>query len=132
MKVAAKIIGMALPASLILAAGCVRPSPARLPGLSVQKGVLVMHGKPYRGIGANDPMEAIAILQGFARKANKPLFIGGFGVSHSKDPVRDRAQFQEILQAIEKDEVPLSAFWVFDQPDQEQDWNVTFDNDRAL
>ncbi|NQV34072.1 MAG: hypothetical protein HQ515_15375, partial [Phycisphaeraceae bacterium] len=35
-----------------------------------------------------------------------------------------------LIKAIETNRVPLSAFWVFDYPGQNKDWNVTWDNDR--
>ena len=53
------------------------------------------------------------------------MFLGEF-------PVRDPAQAQEFLQAIEAARVPLSAFWVFDLPQQEATMNVSFSNQRAF
>ncbi len=44
---------------------------------------------------------------------------------------KERAVFQELVEAIENQDVPLSALWVFDFPPQDKDWNVTFGNDRA-
>jgi hypothetical protein len=32
---------------------------------------------------------------------------------------------------MERAEIDLAAFWVFDLPSQNKDWNATFDNARA-
>ncbi len=55
----------------------------------------------------------------------KPLFIGEF-------PTSDRAQTEEFLNAIVTNRVPLSAFWVFDYPQQDQMENVDFQNQRSF
>ena len=39
--------------------------------------------------------------------------------------------FQQMLDAIEASKVPLSAFWVFDHPEQYREWNATFENERS-
>ena len=63
----------------------------------------------------------------------KPLFVGEFGVSRQVGPVAaQKAVFGELLSAIEKAHVPLAAVWVFDLPDQEQEWNINFGNPRAI
>jgi hypothetical protein len=66
----------------------------------------------------------MAMVTRQAAVVRKPLFIGEF-------PVKDRAQTQEFLHAIEVNRVPLSAFWVFDDP-VEPKMNVDFDNERAF
>jgi hypothetical protein len=66
----------------------------------------------------------VAMVMRQAAAAHKPLFIGEF-------PVKDRAQTHEFLHAIELNRVPLSAFWVFDDP-VEPKMNVDFDNERAF
>ncbi len=60
-----------------------------------------------------------------AAAAHKPVFLGEF-------PVRDLEQTQEFLQAIEVARIPLSAFWVFDYPQQDQTMSVSFTNSRAF
>jgi hypothetical protein len=35
------------------------------------------------------------------------------------------------MDAIEANNVPLSAVWVFDHSGQSKDWNITFDNRRS-
>ena len=65
-----------------------------------------------------------------ARKSNKPLFVGEFGVpGEPTKPVREI--FSSILHSLETNNVPLSALWVFDFDGQSTDWNVTATNNRA-
>ena len=59
------------------------------------------------------------------REAGKPLFLGEF-------PVRNPAQAQEYIRAIEENHVPLAAFWTFDNSRQEETMNVTFENSRSF
>jgi hypothetical protein len=61
----------------------------------------------------------------FAAEAGKPLFIGEF-------PVRNPAQAEEYIRAIEENHVPLSAFWTFDNSRQEETMSVTFHNQRSF
>jgi hypothetical protein len=75
--------------------------------------------------------ELVATLQDISASAGKPLFVGEFGASATLGKDKERALFLEILRAIEASKVPLSAFWVFDYPGQNKDWNVTFDNERS-
>ena len=85
----------------------------------------------YAG-GAGGYHEAVALAQKYARQAGKPLFIGEFGVGRDAGPQeKQQAVFAEMLDALEQERVPLAAFWVFDLPHQDKDWNVTFTNDRA-
>jgi hypothetical protein len=69
--------------------------------------------------------DILTALTQSAAGAHKPLFVGEF-------PVRDPAQAQEFIQAIEAVHVPLSAFWVFDYPPQERTMSVSFNNERAF
>ncbi|OJY91683.1 MAG: hypothetical protein BGP13_07790 [Sphingobacteriales bacterium 40-81] len=65
-----------------------------------------------------------------ARAIKKPLFLGEFGAQQAKYGDATRDKFMEILSAIESNEVPLSAMWVFDYPphDTEEGINVSPDN----
>jgi hypothetical protein len=74
--------------------------------------------------GARSTADVLSTLTRSAAAAHKPLFLGEF-------PTRDPEQTQEFLQAIETARVPLSAFWVFDLPAQENTLNVSFTNGRA-
>ena len=80
--------------------------------------------------GAKSPAELVKTVGNFSSRAGKPLFLGEFGVPQSDSPDKDRASFVELLKAIDDSKVPLAAFWVFDYPGQDRDWNVTFENDR--
>ena len=80
--------------------------------------------------GAKNMDDLVRIIQSAASKAGKPLFIGEFGMSHELGEMEERTQFQNIVSAIEREGVALSAFWVFDYPRQEKDYNVTFENAR--
>ena len=71
------------------------------------------------------------VLKKWSVKAKKPLFIGEFGAQISLGKKKARDTFKEIIDAIEKHEVPLSAFWVYDFPFQNKEWNINFKNDRA-
>jgi hypothetical protein len=75
--------------------------------------------------GARSTADVLNILAQSAAAAHKPLFLGEF-------PVRNPAQAQEFIQAIEVARVPLSAFWVFDYQAQERTMSVSFDNERAF
>ncbi len=88
-----------------------------------------------------DPCDVISIhvytdankrLTAAARTAaatRKPLFIGEFGV---EGPTTDatRKRFAELVQALERSNVPLAALWVFDHTPQKT-WNVTDTNTRS-
>lgn len=71
-----------------------------------------------------------------ALEAQKPLFIGEFGVSDAEkeggmlDPELAKQKFEQLLVSIEEARVPLSAVWVYDYYGQ-REWNVTADNGRA-
>ena len=65
-----------------------------------------------------------------ARKAHKPLFVGEFGVPGARTPEHER-QFQDLLDTLRRERVPLSALWVFDFAWQGKDYSVTPDNERG-
>ncbi len=75
--------------------------------------------------------QMIKTTQKISLKARKPLFIGEFGAPMTLGPDKERAGFLEIMDAIEANNVPLSAVWVFDHSGQSKDWNITFDNRRS-
>jgi hypothetical protein len=81
--------------------------------------------------GAANLTALVAALQSLSLKNRKPLFIGEFGAPATSSPEQERARFEELVSAIETHAVPLSALWVFDLPQQDKDWNVTFANRRA-
>lgn len=67
----------------------------------------------------------IARFARYAAEAGKPLFIGEF-------PTRNRDQANEYIRAIKDNHVPLAAFWTFDNSQQEQTLNVSFNNGRSF
>ncbi|MFA6185759.1 MAG: cellulase family glycosylhydrolase [Phycisphaerae bacterium] len=74
--------------------------------------------------------ELIEFSSKTAKKLAKPLFIGEFGSPVMKDKQKSRELFERIIKSIENNEVPLSALWVFNFPDQDGQWNVTHTNER--
>jgi len=88
-----------------------------------------LHDKSYFpekvGVG-----ELIGICNKTANIEGKPLFVGEFGAPKTMGSQKAEKYFFEILKAIEEHNVPLSAVWVFDFPDQNANWNVTADNER--
>jgi hypothetical protein len=82
--------------------------------------------------GPADTIDAMfAAASAVAAQAGKPLFVGEFGAPASLGPRKERAAFDELLAALVKHRVPLSALWVFDNAAQDDEWNVTFDDRRA-
>lgn len=80
---------------------------------------------------ANNINELITTIRQFSAKANKPVFVGEFGVPASTNTETEKAAFKQILDSIEKQNIPLSALWVYDYPNMENHWNVTTNNNRA-
>ncbi len=80
---------------------------------------------------AKDMTGLVKTLRGISAKMKTPLFIGEFGAPVTLGEDKALSEFLAIIQAIETNSVPLSAFWVFDYAGQDKDWNVTFDNQRS-
>ena len=94
----------------------------------------VMSIHVYRNKGqryAKSIAEQVALPQEISGRAGKPLFIGEFGAPQTLGANRERGLFIEMLDVIEANNVPLSAFWVFDHAGKTKGWNVTFDNKRS-
>ena len=72
----------------------------------------------------------IKLSNDIAKKFKKPLFIGEFGAPKTLGPEKEKEIFFKVLNAIEHNKVSLSAIWVFDHSDQDEDWNITPDNSR--
>ena len=64
-------------------------------------------------------------------KANKPLFVGEFGVSAKADADAEKKEFEQLLLSLVELDVPLAADWVYDYSRMEGQWNTTFKNSRA-
>jgi hypothetical protein len=83
--------------------------------------------------GATNLAETVTLVAQEAVAAGKPLFVGEFGVSRRTGSIENQKRiFGDLLVAIENAHVPLAAAWVFDFPGQDQDWSITFQNDRAF
>ena len=83
------------------------------------------------GVWVTSRLSYLQWLRGVSDAAKRPVFVGEFGVSVSKDGSAVRGEFQTLLNDLDVAGTDLAAFWVFDLPSQNKDWNVTFDNDRA-
>ncbi len=81
--------------------------------------------------GAASFLDVVGAAQKQAQQLGKPLFVGEFGAQRIVGKDKARADFINCLAALEKHRVPLSAFWVFDFPAQNADWNIDFANERA-
>jgi hypothetical protein len=81
--------------------------------------------------GAHTFSEIVTHLVREAQAAGKPLFIGEFGLRNRASRDEQQPEFGRLLNALEQRRVPLAAVWVFDYPEQNQQWNITFDNERA-
>ena len=89
-----------------------------------------LYGNDGQG-GTKSIPELVETIKEISGRTGQPLFIGEFGAPKTLAPEKEKALFVEMLKAIEANKVPLSAFWVFDHPGQDKDWNVTFENERA-
>ena len=68
-----------------------------------------------------------------ARWAQKPLFLGEFGVSAEVGGrEKQEAALQEFLNTIRRHDIPLSAFWVFDYRPQAGNYSVDPAGDRMF
>ena len=70
-----------------------------------------------------------------ARAIKKPLFVGEFGAQDDEKrggPDVAKAEILECIAAIERNNVPLAAIWVYDFPGQDADLSITGSNQRAF
>ena len=65
-----------------------------------------------------------------ARAAARPLFVGEFGVNGPATSAAV-ARLSEWMDALEKHDVPLAAFWVFDFEGQHGEWSASFEDGRS-
>jgi hypothetical protein len=80
---------------------------------------------------AFDHNDYLLAVRDLSRQMKRPVFVGEFGLASKGDEAATRMKFEQLLGAMERAEVDLAAFWVFDFEGQAQDWSVTFDNARA-
>ena len=72
----------------------------------------MISGHAYGSTALEDINAAVAVSQ----QEHKPLFVGEFGVPGTK--AESQALFQEMLNTLVADKVPLAAVWAFDETGQ--------------
>ena len=93
----------------------------------------VYPGSDEDGYFSDEPVGMDGLIRTSMEAANalkKPLFLGEWGAQEAKYGTQTQEKFMELLAAIESNQVPLSAMWVFDYPphDSEEGINVSPDN----
>ena len=85
----------------------------------------------YAG-GTKSISELLRLTSEFAVKVRKPLFLGEFGVSARDGSVeKQKALLKEFFEGIRRNHVPLAAIWVFDPPFANDEFGITFKNERS-
>ena len=82
-----------------------------------------------KGVSYNELLKEVTAI---AKLVKKPVYVGEFGASnkqHGKDKVREIVP--RMIKAIEDNDIPISALWVFDFGGQDNDWNITETNERG-
>lgn len=77
---------------------------------------------------ATSDLEFLKPAMKFSKRIGKPLIIGEFGVEGALTDA-NRKQFERWMEALDENEIPLAALWVFDFSGQ-SNWNVTAENGR--
>lgn len=80
------------------------------------------------GITGRSMEERLQVCLRVSSEIGKPLWVGEFGPSEVGDEV-SQSQFQEVYEMILRNNVPLSAVWVFDFAGQPH-LTITADNER--
>ncbi len=70
-------------------------------------------------------------VKGVAAGGGRPVFVGEFGLAKKTGKGDVQVVFNALLAEMEQANIDLAAFWVFDLPSQDKDWNVTFENERS-
>ncbi len=83
-----------------------------------------------RGYDLESDFSRLPQAMSVARQLGKPLFVGEFGVPGEITPA-SQASFRKMLDAMQTNQVPLAALWVYDFEGQAKDWSVTSTNGRA-
>ena len=85
------------------------------------------------GKWSTDWADYLIKLRSVADEKKLPIFIGEFGLAEGgkRDREQVKERFHELLKAMEDARVDLAAAWVYDLSNQEGNWNITFNNDRA-
>jgi len=85
------------------------------------------------GQWSTDWKDYLAKLRTLADENKLPVFIGEFGLAEGgkRNPDQVKERFREILKAMEDTRADVAAAWVYDLSNQENSWNITFENSRA-
>jgi hypothetical protein len=107
-----------------------RDNPAPLDTLGIH---IYCEGAADKTLGAwaTNRLHYLTWLRGVADESRRPVFVGEFGAETARDGSSVRTQFEALLAELERAQMDLAAFWVFDLPNQSKTWNVTFASDRA-
>jgi hypothetical protein len=70
-------------------------------------------------------------LRGIADEVKRPIFIGEYGCAIQESSEKNRETYEALLKEMTEANIDMAAFWVYDLPSQNKDWNVTFENSRA-
>ncbi|MFO7936496.1 MAG: cellulase family glycosylhydrolase [Kiritimatiellia bacterium] len=70
-------------------------------------------------------------LREIADQYKRPIFVGEFGLADKSDGPPSRPVFEAQLAELEKAEIDLAAFWVYDRVGGGGGWSATFENERA-
>lgn len=70
-------------------------------------------------------------LRGIADEVKRPIFIGEYGCAIQASPEKNRETYEALLKEMTETNIDMAAFWVYDLPSQNKDWNVTFENERS-
>lgn len=72
----------------------------------------------------------VRVINNIAKEMKKPLFVGEFGASEKDGHETAKKLFARMLKTFKETQVPLSAAWVYNFPPQDNEWNITFENNR--
>ncbi len=76
-------------------------------------------------------LELLRTAVDVAAKAGKPLFVEEFGTDEAKGHDAARAEFENMISAIDRAHVPLASVWVYDFDGQKDTYSITATNSRA-
>lgn len=91
-------------------------------------------GYPGQGPADRSLMEQFKQLSELAKTSGKPVWLGEFGPGiGEEDVVERRKQVAEMLELIEKHQISLSAYWVYDSINTDLSvWNAKSNNDNTF
>lgn len=75
--------------------------------------------------------DLIRLCAEFAEQSKRVLFVGEFGASRELGDRAAQEAFGKLTRTIVETQVPLSAVWVFDLPQQDGTYNIIAESDRS-